>query len=96
MCSRCITLAGNEQVFDKTVTGMGSPGSNGEKGGAGQMMGHIFASIFTGLAGGTYGLLTYGSSLWHTLGYYVLGGWAGIAVMAIAYLILHSARPKSI
>ncbi|MEC7258633.1 MAG: hypothetical protein VXW58_12510 [Pseudomonadota bacterium] len=60
------------------------------------MTGHIFASIFTGLAGGAYGLVAYGSSLWHTLGYYMLGGWAGIALMAMAYVLLRTTRATEI
>ena len=60
------------------------------------MSAYIITSVFAGFIGSTYGLLAYGSGVWTMLGWYVLGGWAGIGLAVLAFLTLSLWRGMSL
>ena len=41
----------------------------------------ILVTVMTGLAGAGYGLIAHGAGLWTALGWYMIGGWTGFALM---------------
>ncbi|WP_144389804.1 hypothetical protein [Phaeobacter sp. 22II1-1F12B] len=59
------------------------------------MTGYILSSSMTGIFGGALGLLAYGNDLIHVLGWYLIGGWAGLALMVAAVLISNNMRENA-
>lgn len=57
---------------------------------------YIITSVIAGFIGSAYGLVAYGSGVWIMLGWYMLGGWAGIGLAIAAFLSLSLWRGMSL
>ncbi|MEX0279774.1 MAG: hypothetical protein AB3N13_01150 [Arenibacterium sp.] len=60
------------------------------------MSAYIITSVITGFIGSAYGLVAYGSGVWTMLGWYMLGGWAGIGLAVVAVLTMSIWRETSL
>lgn len=60
------------------------------------MSAYIFISVLTAFVGSAYGLVAYGNGIWTILGWYLVGGWTGIALVICAFLSLSLWRGHSL
>lgn len=58
------------------------------------MIAYVIASVMAGLVSSAYALIAHGTGFWTMVGWYLVGGWTGFAVMiAIAMLMTTQLRP---